>query len=155
MLALLDERRDNVITQRTRLVDQLHALLRDLLPGGADTNLTAATAAALLARVRAAGPVETARKQLARDLIAEIRDADQRLTALTKHIAAIVAETGSQLTELDGVGPVIAGRRSAAPGARAASRPPRRSLTTPASRRSRSPAPTEPGTAFPATVTGN
>jgi hypothetical protein len=35
VLALLDERRNNVITQRTRLVNQLHALLRDLVPGGA------------------------------------------------------------------------------------------------------------------------
>jgi transposase len=35
VLRLLDERRDNVITQRTRLVNQLHALLRDLVPGGA------------------------------------------------------------------------------------------------------------------------
>jgi transposase len=41
VLALLDERRDNVITQRTRLINQLHALLRDLLPSGAPTNLTA------------------------------------------------------------------------------------------------------------------
>jgi transposase len=32
VLALLDERRTNVTTQRTRLVNQLHALFRDLLP---------------------------------------------------------------------------------------------------------------------------
>lgn len=30
VLALLDERRDNVTTQRTRLVNQLHAVMRDL-----------------------------------------------------------------------------------------------------------------------------
>ena len=45
VLALLDERRDNVITQRTRLINQLHALLRDLVPGGAPTDLTADVAA--------------------------------------------------------------------------------------------------------------
>ena len=83
MPALLDERRGNVVTQRTRLLNQLHALLRDLIPGGAPTNLTAAAAARLLARVRLAGQVETARKQLARDLVAEIRAADQRLKTLT------------------------------------------------------------------------
>jgi transposase len=32
-MALLDERRDNLVTQHTRLVNQLHALLRDLIPG--------------------------------------------------------------------------------------------------------------------------
>ncbi len=37
VLVLLDERRGNLTTQRTRLVNQLHALLRDLIPGGAPT----------------------------------------------------------------------------------------------------------------------
>lgn len=44
VLALLDERRDNVTTHRTRLVNQLHALMRDLVPGGAPTDRTAAWA---------------------------------------------------------------------------------------------------------------
>ena len=48
VLALLDERRNNVITQRTRLVNQLHALLRDLVPGGAPTDLSVVTASRLL-----------------------------------------------------------------------------------------------------------
>ena len=60
--------------------------------------------------MRPAGPVETTRKQLARDLVAEIRAADQRLKTLTAEIAATVAATGSRLTEVDGVGPVVAGR---------------------------------------------
>jgi transposase len=63
VLALLDERRDNVITQRTRLINQLlHALLRDLVPGGAPVNLTALVASTPLTTVRAAGAVEAARK---------------------------------------------------------------------------------------------
>ena len=40
VLALLDERRTNVVVQRTRLVNQLHALLRDLVPGGGPKDLT-------------------------------------------------------------------------------------------------------------------
>ena len=87
VLALLDERRDNMVTQRTRLINQLHALLRDLLPGGAPTDLTAGDASRLLTGVRPAGPVEAARKHLARDLVAEIRDTDQRLKTLTAQIA--------------------------------------------------------------------
>ena len=76
VLALLDERRTNVIVQRTRLVNQLHALLRDLVPGGGPKDLTATTASRLLTSVRPTGPVETARKDLARDLVVEIRAAD-------------------------------------------------------------------------------
>lgn len=110
VLVLLDERRDNVITHRTRLVNQLHALLRDLLPGGAATNLTAAAASRLLTGVRPVGPGEAIRKQLARDLVAEIRDVDQRLAMLSKQIRDVVAETGTRLTTVDGVGPVVAGR---------------------------------------------
>jgi transposase len=65
VLALLDERRVNLAQQRVRLVNQLHALLRDLVPGGAPAQLTADQAAALLRSVRAAGVVERTRKQLA------------------------------------------------------------------------------------------
>jgi hypothetical protein len=45
VLALLDERRADLAAQLTRLINQLHALLRDLIPGipgGADTDLTVA-----------------------------------------------------------------------------------------------------------------
>jgi transposase len=110
VLALLDERRTNLTTQRTRLVNQLHAVFRDLLPGGAPTHLTATIASRLLIGIRPAGPVEAARKQLARDLISEIRQADQRLKVLASQIAEAVTATGSHLVEVDGVGPVIAGR---------------------------------------------
>jgi transposase len=110
VLGLLDERRSNVSTQRTRLINQLHAVFRDVLPGGAPTGLTAAIASALLAGIRPVGPVEVARKQLARDLVVEIRDADARLKLLTTQIAQTVAATGSRLMEVDGVGPVVSGR---------------------------------------------
>jgi transposase len=110
VLALLDERRTNVTTQRTRLVNQLHAVFRDLLPGGAPRQLTATIASGLLAGIRPVGLVEAARKQLARDLVSEIRDADQRLKVLTAQIAETVAATGSHLIEVDGIGPVISGR---------------------------------------------
>lgn len=110
VLALLDGRRGSVIAQRTRLINQLHAVLRDLVPGGAPTDLTAPVASRVLASVRPIGPVEIARKQLARDLIAEIRETDRRLKTLTARIAAVVAEHGSRLSGVDGIGPVIAGR---------------------------------------------
>src|SRR5262249_53254343 len=110
VLALLDERRDNLTTHRTRLVNQPHALVRGLIPGGAPADLTATAASRLLAAVRPAGPAGAARKLLARDLIAEIRDADQRLKALTTRIAATVTEHGTRLPAVDGIGPVIAGR---------------------------------------------
>jgi hypothetical protein len=46
VLGMLDERRANLTQQRTRMVNQLYALLREGLPGGASTDLTAQQAAA-------------------------------------------------------------------------------------------------------------
>jgi transposase len=110
VLALLDERRANLAAHRTRLVNQLHALLRDLIPGGADTDLTATTAARALGTVRPVGPAEAARKQLARDLVAEVREVDARLAKLSGQMSQALAEHGSRLPEVDGIGPVVATR---------------------------------------------
>lgn len=48
-LALLDESRMNLAQSRVRLVNQLHALLRELLAGGAPRDLSATTARRLAA----------------------------------------------------------------------------------------------------------
>lgn len=76
VLSMLVERRANPAASRIRLVNQLHALLRELMPGGAPTSLTATAASALLSTVRPASPVERARKDLARDLVTEVRAVD-------------------------------------------------------------------------------
>jgi transposase len=110
VLGMLDDRRANLVAQRTRSINQLHALLRDLVPGGARTDLTAAAAAKVLAGLRPAGPVETARKAMARDLVAEVRDLDARIKKITTEMSGVVAEHGTRLTELDGIGPVVAAR---------------------------------------------
>jgi transposase len=110
VLALLDERRANLAAHRTRLVNQLHALLRDLIPGGADTDLSATGAARVLTAVRPVGPAETTRKQIGRDLVAEVREVDARLAKLSAQMSQTLAEHGSQLPTVDGIGPVVATR---------------------------------------------
>jgi hypothetical protein len=52
-LALLDQCRMNLSQSRTRAMNQLHALLRELMAGGAPTSLTAATATQALHGLRA------------------------------------------------------------------------------------------------------
>jgi transposase len=110
VLSLLEERRANLAAARTRAVNQLHALLRDLIPGGAPTDLSATMASDLLVGVRPASPVEQARKQLARDLITEIRGVDARMAAIAKRMSATLAEYGSRLPDVNGIGPVLAAR---------------------------------------------
>ncbi|MFI9408680.1 transposase [Nocardia gamkensis] len=72
-LVLLDERRKNLSESRTRSVNQLHALLRGLLPGGVPTDLTAAKASTVLRGLRPGTGTDKVRKSLVKDLIAEIK----------------------------------------------------------------------------------
>ncbi len=109
-LALLDESRMNLAQSRVRLVNQLHALLRELVAGGAPRDLSASTAAALLRRVRPAGDVERVRKQIAAGLVAQIRSVDALLKSNATQISERVAASGSTLTGTVGIGAITAGR---------------------------------------------
>jgi transposase len=72
--------------------------------------LPANKAQALLARIRPADEVGQVRVQIARDHLAGIRALDARLKCLGTQIAALVTASGTTLTTLYGIGPVIAGR---------------------------------------------
>jgi transposase len=109
-LALLDQSRMNLAQSRVRLVNQLHALLRDLLAGGAPTDLSATTAAALLRQVRPSGDAERVRKQIATGLVSQIRSVDSLLRANAKQITELLAASGSTLTSTVGIGAITAGR---------------------------------------------
>ncbi|MBF6353370.1 IS110 family transposase [Nocardia higoensis] len=105
-----DERRTNLSTNRTRSVDQLHALLRELLAGGAPTSLTANTAAAVLHRFRARTLSDRVRVGLYKDLIADVRRLDRQLSINQKDLDELLDEHGTRLRTIDGIGPVLAAR---------------------------------------------
>lgn len=109
-LGLLDERRNNLTQNRTRAVNQLHGLLRELLAGGAHTNLTAAKVTQLLRGFRPESTCERVRLQLCRELITDIRRLDAHLADNQTQITALLDEHGTRLREIDGVGPVLAAR---------------------------------------------
>ncbi|MFD3496276.1 transposase [Streptomyces sp. NPDC058690] len=70
---LLTERRDDLVHERTRVLNRLHAVLRDLLPGGAATGLTADKAATAMKGVRPVTATDNCRRDIARDLLADPR----------------------------------------------------------------------------------
>jgi transposase len=109
-LRLLCGRREELTAQRTQAVCRLHRLLAELTPGGMRRELPADKAQALLARIRPAGEVSQVRMHIARDHLAGIRALDARIKYIGGQIAALVAASGTGLTGLSGVGPVIAGR---------------------------------------------
>jgi transposase len=99
-----------LVAQRTRSVNQLHAVLCELVAGGAPPKLRADKAAALLRTVHPVTAADRARKQIAWELVAEVRGLDRQLAVINKRLHDTVTALGSRLTQTVGVGPVIAGR---------------------------------------------
>ena len=93
---------------RTQAACRLHAVLGELVPGGVPKAITTARAARVLKALRPDEAVETARWELAADLLDDLRRVDPRIREARKKIAAAVAAADTSLTGLFGVGPVIA-----------------------------------------------
>lgn len=73
-LRMLSERREDLVLQeRTRALNRLHRLLRDLLLGGVATKLSAEEAARALRRVRPRSTPQRTRRQLASELVRDVR----------------------------------------------------------------------------------
>jgi transposase len=68
-LRLLSERREDLVAERTRALNRLHGLLRDLLPGGVARTLSADRAARILRGIR---PHGGASARLRRRLASEV-----------------------------------------------------------------------------------
>jgi transposase len=96
--------------EHTRKVSQLHALLLELLPGGAKNDLSAAQAKALLAKVRPRDLVGKTRRRLAAELVGDLEQIHTRKKAADKELKALVAATGTGLPYLYGIGPSGAAR---------------------------------------------
>jgi transposase len=110
ILRLLAERRHDLTGERTRILNRLHRLLLDLVPGGAPANLTAAKAVALLRGVRPTTATAACRRQLARDLLGDLRRVDIRLADNKAQLQDALAVTGSTLTQVHGLGVVLAAK---------------------------------------------
>ena len=93
---------------RTQVVCRLHAVLCELIPGGVSKAITAPAATRLLASIKPATAVEAARCELAADFLDDLQRIDAQLRQTRKKLAAAVQASGTSLTGLFGVGPVIA-----------------------------------------------
>ena len=93
---------------RTQAACRLHAVLGELVPGGVPEAITTACAARVLKALRPDGAVETARWELAADLLDDLPRIDARIRETRKKLAAAVAAAGTGLTGLTGVGPDLA-----------------------------------------------
>ena len=108
VLKMWANRHRDLSRARNQAVCRLHAVLCDLIPGGVPEEITAGQAARLLGQISPSGPVAQARCELAAELLADIRHLDARRREARTKLAAAVKASGTSLTEVFGVGPVIA-----------------------------------------------
>ena len=109
MLKVWSKRHRDLARARNQVACRLHAVLCDLVPGGVSKEITAAQAARILEQVTPSGAVEVARGELAAEFLDDLRRLDAQLRETKKKLAAAVKASGTTLTEVFGVGPVIAG----------------------------------------------
>ena len=109
-MRLLSERREDLVAERTRALNRLHALLRDLLPGGVAGKLSAERAARILRSIRPKGASARLRRQLASEVLRDVRTLDRKIADLDERIEAEVQASGTTLTQIFGVGPILAAR---------------------------------------------
>src|SRR4051794_9077928 len=95
VLRLLVDRRRALGEEHTRKISQLHALLLELVPGGAKKALPAEQARAILARVRPGALVGRPRRGLAAELVADLGRIYARRKEADKELRALLAATGT------------------------------------------------------------
>jgi transposase len=110
VLRLLSERREDLVAERTRALNRLHGLLRDLVPGGVGGTLSAHRAARILRCVRPQGASASLRRRLASEILGDVRTLDRKIVDLNGRIEAEVEASGTTLTEIFGIGPILAAK---------------------------------------------
>jgi transposase len=109
VLKVWSKRHRDLGRSRTQVVCRLHAVLCELLPGGVSRNITAGQASRVLESVTPPDAVAAARRELAEAYVEDLRRIDALQREARKKPDAAVRASGTSLTGLSGVGPVVAG----------------------------------------------
>jgi transposase len=109
-LRLLVERREALTRRRVQIVDRLQALLAELLPGQAKKDLTTGQAKRRLASVRPRDIAGKTRRRIAAEELTELVAVESKMKKATAELKAMVTARGSHLTDIHGIGPVVAAR---------------------------------------------
>jgi transposase len=108
VLKIWAKRHRDLSRTRNQVACRLHAALCELVPGGLAKEIYADQAEQVLAGAEPCGAVARARAELAAELVADLRRVDALLLETKKKLAVAVRASGTSLTEVFGVGPVIA-----------------------------------------------
>jgi len=105
---LLAKRNHDIGRLRNRVVSRLHSLLGELAPGGIAKEINASDVEPFLATVQPSTPSEQLRYELALEMLDDIRRLDAQLKASHQRIRTAVAASGTTLTEIYGIGRILA-----------------------------------------------
>ena len=108
VIKLWARRHRDLSRARNRIACRLHAVLCELVPGGFAKEITAGQATHALAVITPLGASAVARLELAHELLEELRIVDEQRRATKNRITRIVAATKTSVTDIYGVGPIIA-----------------------------------------------
>jgi transposase len=108
VLKVWSKRHRDLGRTRTQVACRLHVVLCELVPGGFSKRITAGQAAQVLASIIPQNAVQAARCELAAAFTEDLRRIDAQMRDTRKKLAAVVAAAGTTVTEVFGVGPVIA-----------------------------------------------
>ncbi len=108
VLKLWSKRHRDLGRTRTQVACRLHAVLCELVPGGISKEITAGKAARVLESAEPSGAVALARCELAAAFPGDLRRIDAQMRDTSKKLALVVRASGTTLTGIFGVGPVIA-----------------------------------------------
>ena len=110
VLRMLVERREALTRRRVQTVDRLQALLAELLPGQAKKDITTGQAKRMLASVRPRDLAGKTRRRIAAEELADLIAVEARMKKATAELKILVNERGSHMTDIHGIGPVVAAR---------------------------------------------
>ena len=108
VLRLLSRRHTQLAWSYNKAACRLHALMAELVPGGISKEVVVSQARSLLVDHPPVGAVAFERHCLAVNLVDELERLTGQPKALRKRIRTAVAATGTTLSEIFGVGDVIA-----------------------------------------------
>jgi transposase len=108
VLRLLAKRNIDIGNQRSRVVSRMHSLLVELAGGGIAKEINASDVDRFLEATAPGTPVAQVRYDLVIELLDDIRRLDAQLKVSHKRIRDAVRASGTSLTDLFGVGPVLA-----------------------------------------------
>jgi transposase len=108
VLRLLAKRNLDLGRERNRVACRLHAMICELVPGGIAQEISASRAETVLGSLTPTSTIEAAKITMALELVGDIRRLDGQLAEMKRRIRDAVVASKTSLTDLFGVGPIVA-----------------------------------------------